>query len=94
MNFMQHPEIYLVRHGETEWNVSKHYQGQLDSRLTANGESAMYIDARIDCSGNRGFCAGSGGATYGNLGAEHGSYRLRRKGGGYEIEKLGVSVIS
>ena len=54
----------------------------------------MYIDARIDCSGNRGFCAGSGGATYGNLGAEHGSYRLRRKGGGYEIEKLGVSVIS
>jgi len=62
--------------------------------LTANGESAMYIDARIDCSGNRGFCAGSGGATYGNLGAEHGSYRLRRKGGGYEIEKLGVSVIS
>ena len=39
MNFMQHPEIYLVRHGETEWNVSKHYQGQLDSRLTANGEN-------------------------------------------------------
>ena len=31
-------EIYLIRHGETEWNRSGHYQGQLDSRLTKNGE--------------------------------------------------------
>ncbi len=36
---MHHPEIYLVRHGETEWNRSGHYQGQLDSRLTSNGEA-------------------------------------------------------
>lgn len=36
---MDHPEIYLVRHGETEWNVSKQYQGQLDSRLTHTGEA-------------------------------------------------------
>ncbi|MBM08463.1 MAG: hypothetical protein CMF69_02640 [Magnetovibrio sp.] len=35
---MQHPEIYLVRHGETEWNCSKRYQGQLDSRLTEKGK--------------------------------------------------------
>lgn len=62
--------------------------------LTANGERAMYIDAQIDCTGDRGFCAGSGGATYGNLGAEHGAYRLRRKGDGWEIEKLGLSVVS
>ena len=34
---MHHPEIYLVRHGETEWNRSRRYQGQLDSRLTENG---------------------------------------------------------
>jgi hypothetical protein len=62
--------------------------------LTTNGESAMFVDARIDCSGDRGFCAGSGGATYGNLGAEHGAYRLRRKNDGWEIEKLGLSVVS
>lgn len=62
--------------------------------LTANGESGMFVDARIDCSGNRGFCVGSGGATYGNLGAEHGAYRLRSKGGGWEIEKLGASIVS
>jgi len=35
---MHHPEIYLVRHGETEWNRSGHYQGQLDARLTEKGE--------------------------------------------------------
>ncbi|WP_156521643.1 hypothetical protein [Croceicoccus pelagius] len=62
--------------------------------VTATGEKAMFIDARIDCSGDRGFCAGSGGATYGNLGAEHGSYRLRRKGDGWQIETLGLSVVS
>lgn len=62
--------------------------------VTATGEKAMFIDARIDCSGNRGFCAGFGGATYGNLGAEHGAYRLRSKGDGWEIEKLGLSVVS
>jgi len=62
--------------------------------VTATGEKAMFIDARIDCSGDRGFCAGSGGATYGNLGAEHGSYRLRRKRDGWQIEKLGLSVVS
>ena len=62
--------------------------------LTDTGEKAMFIDAKVDCSGNRGFCAGFGGATYGNLGAEHGAYRLRRKGDGWEIEKLGLSVVS
>lgn len=36
---MAHPEIYLVRHGETEWNRSRHFQGQLDSRLTPEGEA-------------------------------------------------------
>ena len=36
---MHHPEIYLVRHGETEWNYSKRYQGQLDSHLTEKGKT-------------------------------------------------------
>lgn len=30
--------IYIVRHGETEWNVQKLLQGQSDSPLTAKGE--------------------------------------------------------
>ncbi|MDP6896889.1 MAG: histidine phosphatase family protein, partial [Rhodospirillales bacterium] len=35
---MPHPEIFLVRHGETVWNRSGHYQGQLDAPLTENGQ--------------------------------------------------------
>jgi broad specificity phosphatase PhoE len=30
-------EIYLVRHGETEWNSSGRFQGRLDSPLTEKG---------------------------------------------------------
>ena len=30
--------IYLMRHGETEWNIEKRYQGRLDSPLTETGE--------------------------------------------------------
>lgn len=30
-------EIYLVRHGETEWNAAGRFQGKLDSRLTSKG---------------------------------------------------------
>lgn len=31
-------EIYLVRHGETEWNVEGRLQGWLDSKLTNRGQ--------------------------------------------------------
>ncbi len=30
-------KLYIVRHGETEWNVQKKFQGQLDSPLTEKG---------------------------------------------------------
>ena len=30
-------EIYLVRHGETEWNVAGRFQGKLDSQLSNAG---------------------------------------------------------
>jgi broad specificity phosphatase PhoE len=30
-------EIYLGRHGETEWNAQDRFQGCLDSPLTPNG---------------------------------------------------------
>lgn len=31
--------LYLVRHGETEWNRQRRMQGRLDSRLTAEGRA-------------------------------------------------------
>lgn len=31
------PEIYLLRHGETEWNLDGRLQGHLDSPLTERG---------------------------------------------------------
>jgi broad specificity phosphatase PhoE len=30
-------DIYLIRHGETEWNVAGRFQGKLDSSLTSAG---------------------------------------------------------
>lgn len=32
-------EIFVLRHGETQWNVEKRMQGRLDSPLTANGKA-------------------------------------------------------
>jgi len=35
---MKQPTIYLLRHGQTEWNVEGRYQGQLNSPLTPLGK--------------------------------------------------------
>ncbi|ETO16088.1 phosphoglyceromutase [Reticulomyxa filosa] len=41
-------ELYLVRHGETEWNVVHKYQGQKDSNLTEKGKlQAVHVGQRL-----------------------------------------------
>jgi broad specificity phosphatase PhoE len=35
--------IYLVRHGETEWNAASRMQGRLDSPLTESGRAQMAV---------------------------------------------------
>ncbi|WP_409975391.1 histidine phosphatase family protein [Bacillus sp. Bva_UNVM-123] len=31
--------LYVIRHGETEWNTEKRFQGRLDSDLTDKGKT-------------------------------------------------------
>jgi probable phosphoglycerate mutase len=44
---MARPTIFLVRHGETEWNRSNRYQGWLDSPLTAKGNTQAHAVGRV-----------------------------------------------
>ena len=72
--------------------------GDADGRLVlrANGEQAVSVFAQVDCSrlARAGFCAGAAGAYWANLGAQANAYRLRPKGDGWEVEKLGIGIIS
>lgn len=36
---MRHPPIYLLRHGQTQWNTERRMQGRLDSPLTELGRA-------------------------------------------------------
>ena len=38
---MPDTEVILIRHGETEWNVAKRFQGHKDSDLTENGKQQV-----------------------------------------------------
>ncbi|MEL6841550.1 MAG: phosphoglycerate mutase family protein, partial [Pseudomonadota bacterium] len=35
---MAYPDLFILRHGETEWNREGRMQGHLDSPLTPKGE--------------------------------------------------------
>ena len=43
-------QVYLVRHGETQWNAERRIQGQSDSPLTAKGEQQA-MQVAIVCAG-------------------------------------------
>lgn len=64
--------------------------------LRANGDQAVSVFAQVDCSrlARLGYCAGAAGGYWANLGAQANAYRLRRKGDGWEVEPLGIGVIS
>lgn len=44
---MRHPELYVLRHGETEWNAENRMQGELNSPLTVKGREHAAHQARI-----------------------------------------------
>ena len=35
---IQYPELFVIRHGQTEWNLARRHQGRLDSPLTEKGQ--------------------------------------------------------
>lgn len=43
------PELYILRHGETEWNAAGRVQGALDSPLTARGREQAARQGEILC---------------------------------------------
>jgi len=43
----QYPELFVLRHGQTEWNVSGRYQGRMDSALTKLGVEQANIQGQI-----------------------------------------------
>lgn len=43
----EHPELLILRHGQTEWNLARRYQGSCDSPLTALGREQALAQRRL-----------------------------------------------
>ncbi len=63
---MSHPELYILRHGQTVWNAEDRMQGWDNSPLTPRGERDAArqgeILREIDLTGFRALCSPSGRA--------------------------------
>lgn len=63
------PEIFVLRHGQTEWNANGRHQGRLDSPLTELGRAQALAQLRLLAAaiGNRkdftAYCSPQGRAT-------------------------------
>ena len=44
---MAHPPLYILRHGETEWNALERLQGHHDSPLTPLGQAQAAAQHQI-----------------------------------------------
>jgi len=44
---MAYPDLLILRHGETEWNLAGRMQGEMDSPLTATGRAQAGAQQRI-----------------------------------------------
>lgn len=44
---IDHPELFILRHGETVWNQKGWFQGQRDSPLTAKGQAQALAQKAI-----------------------------------------------
>lgn len=60
------PEVYVLRHGQTEWNAAGRMQGGLDSALTREGRAQAARQGRIlgsrDLAGFEAWCSPQGRA--------------------------------
>ena len=64
---MTYPELYILRHGQTEWNAADRMQGWLNSPLTPKGEQDAARQGEIlrglDLVGFSFWCSPSGRAV-------------------------------
>src|SRR2546429_202718 len=64
------PVVYLARHGETAWTISRQHTGVTDLPLTAQGEAeALRLGERLEPGAGRYFVLGT--ASLSAVGYEH-----------------------
>lgn len=65
---MTYPPLYILRHGQTEWNAERRLHGRLDSPLTETGRAQACAQRallqNIDLVGFEGYCSPQGRAFH------------------------------